>query len=535
MFTIALSGYCFLIQAQTTWPEGLLITPEKTDFTRTSTYADVLTFIEAMQKKTQFMQMSSMGKSLEGKEIPFVILSKPSVKTPEEAKASGKLVVYIQGNIHAGEVEGKEAVMMLMRDILLGKKEHLLENQIILLAPIYNTDSNEKMGKGRRPSQEDSPLEVGLRENSQGLDLNRDGVKMEAKETQGLFHNVISKWDPQLFVDLHTTNGTWHAYSLTYAPSYHYAGEPETFDFTLNHIIKNVVEKAKINYDLNIGPYGDYEVDAGWPPKNFYTYNHHPRYLVNQFSLRNRMAILSEAFSHERFYQRIHSTYSFVTEILEYTNEHAKEIESVNKNAEQQTVKNVINNAGKIKKGVRFKMVPSEKLTSFPTYDYISYIKADSTKAYLRTGKIVRYNDVTYHAKFEAERESTVPRGYIIPEAFSAVAENLRAHGIAVSTLTKSRSVTGEIFAISKTEKAPQKFEGHFMMRVFGEFTPTKRTFKKGDYLVDLAQPLGNLAFYLLEPESDDGLVTWNFFDHYFETKKVDNKIIEYPIFKFYN
>ena len=93
-----------------------------------------------------------------------------------------------------------------MRDILFGNKKHLLEKQIILFAPMYNTDSNDKMEKGRRPSQEDSPLEVGLRENSQGLDLNRDGVKMEAYETNGLFQNVINTWDPQIFVDLHTTN-----------------------------------------------------------------------------------------------------------------------------------------------------------------------------------------------------------------------------------------------------------------------------------------------------------------------------------------
>lgn len=532
--TIALLGYCFFIQAQHTLPEQLIITPEKSDFIKTSSYAEVRQFIDAMQKMNSNMHTVSMGRSLEGKDIPVVILSNPLVKTPEEAAASGKPVIYIQGNIHAGEVEGKEAIMMLMRDILLGNKTHLLNNQIILLAPIYNTDSNDKMEKGRRPSQEDSPLETGLRENSQGLDLNRDGVKMEAPETQGLFTNIISKWDPQLFVDLHTTNGTWHAYSLTYAPSYHYAGEVGTYDYTLNNIIKSVVTKAKFNYDLNIGPYGDYEVEEGWPPRNFYTYNHHPRYLVNQFSLRNRMAILSEAFSHERFYQRIHSTYSFIAEILEYTNAHTKEIEAVNAKAEQRTIQNVIDNAGKVKKGVRFKMVPLQKLDSFPTYEYVSYLKPDGTKVHVRSGKIVRYNDITYHAKFEAERESTLPRGYIIPAAFSKVVENLRSHGVQVSALTKSRSLTGEVFVVDKIENAANKFEGHFMMRIFGNFMPAKRTFKKGDYLVDLAQPLGNLAFYLLEPESDDGLVTWNFFDSYFDSKKAEQQSVEYPIFKFY-
>jgi dipeptidyl-peptidase-4 len=125
-------------------------------------------------------------------------------------------------------------------------------------------------------------------------------------------------------------------------------------------MLKSISETAKKKYDLNFGVYGDYDVNEAWPPKNFYTYNHHPRYLVNQFSLRNRMAILSEAFAHERFYQRTYSTYSFVTEILEYNNAHAVEIIINNKKAEEQAIKHALLDAGKIKKGVRFKMVPLE-------------------------------------------------------------------------------------------------------------------------------------------------------------------------------
>ena len=253
------------------------------------------------------------------------MLSRPAVNTAAAAKASEKLVIYIQVNIHAGEVEGKEATLMLMREILLGDKGNLLDNQIILFAPIYNTDSNDKMEAGRRPSQEDSPLEVGLRQNSAGLDLNRDGTKMEALETRALFSNVITQWDPQVFVDLHTTNGTWHAYSLTWAPAYHTAGDSSTYNYTVE-MLRSITATAKARYGLEFGPYGEYSLEEGWPLKNFYTYNHHPRYLVNNFGLRNRMAILSEAFSHERFYQRINSTYHFVNEILNYTNTHSDEI-----------------------------------------------------------------------------------------------------------------------------------------------------------------------------------------------------------------
>jgi hypothetical protein len=475
-----------------------------------------------------------MGKSQEGKDIPLIVLANPQVTTPAQAKASGKPVIYIQGNIHAGEVEGKEALLMLLRDILLGQKKNLLDNQIVLLAPIYNTDSNDKMAKGLRPSQEDSPLETGLRENSQGLDLNRDGIKQEAFETQALFASIINAWDPQVFVDLHTTNGTWHAYSLTWAPSYHYAGEQGPYLYTRDKMLRAITETVYDRYGMFFGPYGDYDLREGWPVKNFYTYNHHPRYLVNQFGLRNRMAILSEAFAHERFYQRIHSTYAFVYEILSYTNTHGSEIVAVNKQAEADAIKLVTEQAGKARKGVRFKMVSQEKLPQFRTYDHAGTTTADGKREWLRTGNITTYNDVNYFGAFEATQESTVPRGYIIPAKFASVAAHLRKLGVNVQQLTASKKFSGEVFHVEKLEHASRKFEGHFMSTATGTFTPATQSFRKGDYIVDMAQPLANLIFYVLEPQSDDGLVTWNFFDTYFEQAGINNHTVDYHVFKYF-
>lgn len=519
--------------AQTSWLEDLLITPEKSNFVKTSTYAEVVAFLAAIQTQSDLVHVFSMGKSQEGKDIPVAILSKDKVKTAAEARATGKPVIYIQGNIHAGEVEGKEVLMMLMREILLGDKAHLLENQIILFAPIYNTDSNDKMEKGRRPSQEDSPLEVGLRENSQGLDLNRDGMKMEALETRALFSEVILPWDPQVFVDLHTTNGTWHAYSLTWAPGYLSSGHAATYEFVNNKMLPEITNSVKAKYDLNFGPFGDYYLREGWPPKNFYTYNHHPRYLVNQFGLRNRMSILSEAFAHERFYQRIHSTYRFVSEILAYTNSHATEIIETNKRADAETVAS-LQKAG-LKKGVRFKMVPLQTLEDFFSYEYIQKKKEDGTVEHVRTGKVSTFKNVTYHARFEPTIESVVPTSYILPAQFVALAENLKMHGIAVETLTKSITAQGEVFQIEKFDKARQAFQGHALAQAEGKFVPATRRFKKGDFKVTVAQPLGNLIFYLLEPQSDDGLLTWNFFDDYLEKRKTENLPVEYPVFKVIN
>ncbi len=516
-----------IAQAQPAYVDSLLIKPETTNYEKTSTYADVMYFLSGITAGYKDVRVMPMGKSPEGKDIPVAVVAKPMVMSAQEAKASGKLVIYIQGNIHAGEVEGKEAVMMQIRELMTNpNKSYLLDSLIILFAPIYNTDSNDKMAYGRRPTQDNSPPEVGIRENSQGLDLNRDGVKMEANETNALF-KIINEWDPKVFVDLHTTNGSWHGWDLTWAPSYHYAGHEDPYLYTV-YMLKDISERISQSTDLRFGPYGDYYMNEGWPAKNFYTYNHHPRYLVNQFGLRNRIAILSEAFSHEPFHRRIYSTNMFVTYIIEFAASHALEIKEIIKSSEEETIKN----AGSLsKKGVRFKMVPSEVLNDMPSYDY----KLDSaTKRYRPTKDRIVLDNVTYYGGFEAETTSTVPAGYVIPKDMKTIVDNLRKHGIRVEELTRSKKFSGDEFKIDKYETAQRKFEGHNMVTATGTFVKATKKFGKGDFVVSMAQPLGNLAFYLLEPESDDGLVTWNFFDESIEKQKADNRQISYPVFRYY-
>lgn len=523
------------LHAQQILNDSLLITPEKTNFEKTSTCKEVFQFLNQIQKLSPNVSVFSMGTSLEGKPIPVAILANPPIKSALEAKLSHKMVIYVQGNIHAGEVEGKEALLILMRDILLGNKKHLLDSQIILFVPIYNTDANDKMAVGLRPSQENSPLETGERESSQGYDLNRDGVKMEAIETRGLFQNVITPWDPQVFVDLHTTNGTWHAYPLTWAPSYHSAGEVSVFNYSYYKMLPQITKTVKEKYDLQFSVYGDYYLEQGWPPQNFYSYNHHPRYLVNQFGFRNRMAILSEAFAHNRFYERINSTYVFVAEILEYTNSHASEICKINREADNLAMLNVKNAKSKtITKGVQFEMAPLDTIYNFRTYDYVTSIDSNGKKNLFRTGKIVTFPKVTYHAKFKATVESRVPQGYIIPAEFTDVIENLKMHGVQVSKLSKKQNYNVETFYIDSLVYDKYTFQKHKAANAFGSFKFEKKAFNKGDYLIDLNQPLANLIFYMLEPQSDDGLLHWNFFDKAINNQPTKESRKTYPVFKFY-
>jgi hypothetical protein len=297
-----------------------------------------------------------------------------------------------------------------------------------------------------------------------------------------------------------------------------------------------VTKKVLDKNDIHLGPFGDFYRITEWPIKRFYTYNHHPRYLVNQFGLRNRMAILSEAFAHERLNQRINSTHAFVNEILEFTNRHGKEMMVINAKAEADAIALVKEQGGKVKKGVRFKMVPLEKpIDKYRVYDYYAVKDGDEKISYVRAPNIIELENIENNSAFEATTESTLPKGYIIPAEFEFIADHLRKHGVAVTKLDKSVRATGESFLVKEYKLGTRPFEKHSMATAEGEFVSETFRAKKGDYRVDLAQPLANLIFYMLEPQSDDGLVTWNFFDEYFKKSGIDKGSVKYPIFKYLN
>src|SRR5262245_15613522 len=177
---------------------------EASDYQRTSTHAEVTALCDELARQSPRVRLGTLGTSLEGRKLPLVIVADPPVATAAEAASSRKLAVLALGNIHAGEVDGKEALLMLARDLALGQDKSLLENLVIVFAPIFNADGNEKFGP-HRPAQA-GPPQVGTRENAAGLDLNRDFVKLESPEVRALV-KCLSTWNPAVTIDCHTTNG----------------------------------------------------------------------------------------------------------------------------------------------------------------------------------------------------------------------------------------------------------------------------------------------------------------------------------------
>jgi murein tripeptide amidase MpaA len=193
-----------------------LTVAESSDFRSTSNYNDVMTFIESLKKTSQFIRTETIATSVEGKEIPLLIIGNPLPQSPQSLKNDNRIVIYIQANIHAGEVEGKEASLMFARDLLVNPDKELLRNLIFLICPNFNPDGNEKISPLNRTYQNGPVNGVGVRYNGQFLDLNRDGMKAESPEVRGVISSVFNKWDPSVFMDCHTTNGSYHVEPVTF-------------------------------------------------------------------------------------------------------------------------------------------------------------------------------------------------------------------------------------------------------------------------------------------------------------------------------
>src|SRR5438309_5851611 len=314
------------------WP---LTVAEHTNYASTSNTAEVGAFLDSLQIAGAPIAVSQMGTSALGRPIYFVIASDPPVTSAPEAAVAGKLVVYLQANIHAGEVEGKEAVLALLRE-LAGPRRDLLQRLVVLVAPDYNPDGNDAFGpQAVNRAEQNGPELVGQRADGINLDLNRDYFKAEAPETRASLARVYTTWDPALMVDRHTTDGTRHGYLLTYAPPLDPNGPAGPTAFVRDQMLPAIRTTLQVKYGEPTFDYGN--VDTPLEPKSWDSYAPLGWYGTNYVGLRGRMAILSEAYSHADFKTRVRVTHDFLVEILSYAALHAEEIRRLEREADRQT------------------------------------------------------------------------------------------------------------------------------------------------------------------------------------------------------
>ena len=494
--------------------------PEATSYRETSRYADVRTFLDSLNALRLSLALGSIGKTTEGRDIPYVIASRPGVSTPAEARRLGRPVIYVQANIHGGEVEGKDALLALVRDLAIAPRPNALDSVVLIAVPIYNADGNERFGpQSRNRTEQTGPEAVGVRANGQDLDLNRDYIKAEAPETRASLA-MFNTWDPDVFVDLHTTNGSYHGYALTYSPSLNPAA---IFGgvYARDSMLPILRERMRNRHQFEVFDYGNFLSDERSVPESvaregWATYDARPRFGTNYYGLRGRIAILSEAYSHDPLDRRIASTYAFVKEILSLVAEQAGAIKSLSARAANQPLA-----WGRSPDSVQMVAVRSE-LVTIPhmleviretiekTGDSILH-EPGMKRGYRRTGRFSP-TLMPVFARFASTMDRIPPAAYVLAPSDTAVVRLLRRHGIRVDRSDSAWSARGETFTIDSVIRSTRVFQGHRETRLQGKWDRALQNFPSGSYIVSTAQPLGTLVVYLLEPESEDGLVTWNQF-----------------------
>ena len=484
---------------------------EASDYAATSLYADVMGFIQELQQQSMRLRVETLGTSAEGRKIPLVIIGNPVPSSPQDLVHDERVVVYIQANIHAGEVEGKEAALMLVRDLALGGHPDYLDRVVVLIAPIFNPDGNEKISPNNRRNQVGPEQGVGIRTNGLGLDLNRDGMKLESPEVRGLVQNVMLRWDPAVLLDSHTHNGSFHEEVVTWVWSLNPNGDTSLIRYMSDRVRPAINKILKDKYDTLCIPHGDF-MDFREPEKGWRPLGPQPRYLSNYFGLRNRLGILNENYPYADFKTRVMGAYHLFHALLEYCQDNREEIKSLIKEADRRTVQSGLAPAATDEFGVEYDVRPIKDEITIHGYVMEQYQTESGRRRVRRTEKTQTYT-MPFFAEFFAKRSVKLPFGYLIPLPVPEVEAKLLQHGILVERLTQPTKLKVESFKVAELKGQERPYQGHRLNNVKGEYSEEERNFPEGSLFIPMAQPLGKLAAYLLEPESDDGLLVWNFFD----------------------
>ena len=489
---------------------------ESTDYSRTARHADTLAWARRLAAESDLIDYQVFGVSPEGRDIAVLVVSAEGAFTPAAARASGKEIVLIEAGIHPGEIEGKDAGLALLRDIAItGEHRALLDHAILLFIPIFNVDGHERFNAYTRINQ-NGPDESGWRATAQNYNLNRDFLKVDAPEMRAWLA-LFTAWMPDLFIDIHNTNGADYQYDITYGIEMAENADPALVAWQQRALLDTVFPALEAR-GHKLAPYIVLK-DGTDVAQGFEVFHSEPRYSTGYTTIQNRPGLLIEMHMLKDYRTRVVGAYDILVETLRELNAHPGALRRAVTAADTATAARH-EHAGRY--ALQLKLTDQSRPFEFLG---VAYERAPSD---VSGDTWVRYDPATpitltvpIFDELVIDASATTPREYVIPAAFTDVIERLDAHGVEYRRLDEPVELEVHTWLFERVEWASRPFENRHMITSF-DAQPVTRTIRyaAGSVVVPLAQRAANVAMHLLEPHGPDSLLRWGFFDHIFESKE---------------
>jgi hypothetical protein len=490
---------------------------ERSGFQSTGRYDEVIDLCARFQKAyPKQVRCFEFGRTPDGRPMLALAVSRTGALTAEQAKKKGVPVMLIQGGIHAGEIDGKDAGFLALREALENKAAAgALDKQVLLFVPVFNVDGHERFGKWNRPNQR-GPVEMGWRTTAQNYNLNRDYVKADAPEMQAMLA-LVNAWDPLAYVDLHVTDGAKFQPDVSIQVEPVHGGDEDLKRAGL--ALQTAVMADLKSQGSDPKPYYmsfDKEDD---PTSGFVDSMSAPRFSTGYFPMRNRFAMLVETHSWKDYPTRVRITRNTIVSLLSQVAAHGKEWQQLTRDADARATA-----LAGAEFPLSYRTTFNARTIQFPGYEY--------TRAYSEVsgGLMTHYDEskpqmwsVPLRDEVVPEFKVTAPQGgYVVPAAYAAqVAARLKVHGISYKLIAADQmSAEVETFRATKAKFGTQSFEGHQALAVEGDWARERRSLGKGALFVPIAQPKARLVMTMLEPRGADGLLAWGLFNNAFERKE---------------
>lgn len=491
---------------------------EASHFRTTPSYADTVAYLRKLADAAPGkLRLETFGTSPQGRPMTMVIASADGAFTPEAAHRAGKPVVLLQAGIHPGEIEGKDAGLMLLRDFAVtGKLPHLLDKAVLVFIPVFSVDGHENSSPYHRINQ-NGPDSMGFRGQSQYLNLNRDYIKTDTPEMRDWL-KLWQRWQPDLLMDIHTTDGADYQYDLTW-----YLEDPHKLDPGVSAWQQKLLNEQVIPAYEKRGHLASIYLefkDGRDPRKGIVNFGSGPRFSTGYAALQNRPALLVETHMLKRYETRVRATYDLVALMLEQAGADAANLIATNRRADDAVVARARDPKAEV--ALTFKDDPAStpfKLKGYAfslTHSDVSnseWIQYDPSQP--RTYDIQNWNGLL------PDVAVTAPAAYVVPAQWTQVIEKLDAHGIAYRRMAGPAKLKVRAYQLDKPQWAAKPFEGRFMLRDFAQSTVTRDVeLPAGSVIVPMDQRGANVAMELLEPQAPDSLLRWGFLDAIFEPKE---------------